>query len=823
MTTCKEGFTVTIVSSKPELEKRWKKLNGFGIGSEVHIKKILGEEAIVTYENESGAGEVTVPITCLSCNIDPENAWEGSNRELIPIDEEDSEKGQPVFVPVIRPDSETEFQEERQHMCSICGSIASSMDTICTICGSTLPPFETDLLGEVPAPEPEESEPSQKDLIQEAPAEERVCPSCGAFVEADATECMICETPMSIVQQVPAKTPEPMPVEDISEEPKTLVEEISEDIQEPAPVAQEEEKVCPACGAFVEADATECMICETPISAAPIPIPVVAKTTVIEEKVPEKAPEPIEIPQETPEPVPLTQQEDKICPSCGAFAEPDATQCMICDTPLITEKPALDEDFSDLEPAPMPTNKDVEVAPVEEPIPEEAAPEKEIAATEEIAIGENEIVCPSCSKAIPAESATCPECWTDLSLYVKCPSCGLLSPAGERLCRECFAPLGEIESAETADTEALDLEEASDLIDVSISEVVEITEELKEEMKSLESQEEQGKECLVCGAIFGPEDMLCPVCGIEYGIEVEEPTVPEPEWGHIEVEVPPTIRTCPNCGSNVTGLDATEREVKEGKWFYRGLITIFTGIFFTSFSIWARGISVENESLGLNPPPTDVVLNLFGWILVLLGFVFWFMSWRLHGERTECPECGIETEPDMTNCINCGVVLSEEAPEEESEEPVEEEEAPKEDTNYLDTLKLPPRRHADMPVRKKEPVSQPEPEIQEEPEMEIPELEVPEEEVEIPAKPEIHSHGEELPVEHLEHKKCPGCGIFVDLDDKICPVCDTEFAQEPEKVEPGIDNITIPDSSAPHIECPSCGADVQAGTKSCPVCEYPLE
>jgi predicted amidophosphoribosyltransferase len=368
-----------------------------------------------------------------------------------------------------------------------------------------------------------------------------------------------------------------------------------------------------------------------------------------------------------------------------------------------------------------------------------------------------------------------------------------------------------------------DLAEASEILDVSISEVIEISEELKEEMKTLESQEEQGKECLVCGAIFGPEDMLCPVCGIEYGIEIEEPKVPEPEWGHIEVEVPPTIRTCPNCGSNVTGLDATEREVKEGKWFYRGLITIFTGIFFTSFSIWARGISVENESLGLNPPPTDVILNIFGWILVLLGFMFWFMSWRLHGERTECPECGIETEPNMMNCINCGVVLSEDA-EEAAEEPADEEEAPKEDTNSLDTLTLPPRRHADMPIRKKETVA--EPEIQEIPEDEMPELGIPEDEIpeiEVPAEPEVHSHGEELPTEHVAHKKCPGCGIYVDLGDNVCPVCDTEFAPEPEAaLKPDIDNITVPDSSAPHIECPSCGADVPAGTKACPVCEYPL-
>ncbi|MFO7618101.1 MAG: zinc ribbon domain-containing protein, partial [Thermoplasmata archaeon] len=462
--------------------------------------------------------------------------------------------------------------------------------------------------------------------------------------------------------------------------------------------------------------------------------------------------------------------------------------------------------------------------------------------------------CPSCSKVISSESGTCPECWTDLSLYVICPSCSMLSPAGEKLCRECFAPLGEVEEPESGGTDL----EIDEIITAGLEgpEDVVITEELREEMTLIETQEEQGKECLVCGAIFGPDDQLCPICGIEYGVEVEEPEVPEIEWDVLEVEAQPTIRTCPNCGKNVVGLDATDREINEGKWFYRGLITIFIGIFFTSFSIWARGISVENSSLGLNPPPTDVVLNLLGWILVLMGFVFWFLSWRLHGQRTECPECGIETEPNMEMCINCGVEL---IPPEEDEETAEEEEEvqenllpeEEEDTGYLDKLDLPARRHADMPVRKREAPAPVEPEPIEEP---VPDLEIPEEpaaepeileepatEPEAAAAPEIHSHGEELPVEHEEHKKCPGCGIFVDLNDRICPVCDTEFAPEPEVdvlsedeelarlgddeivAEPTIDDITVPDSSAPHVECPSCGADLEAGTKQCPVCEYPLE
>ena len=124
---------------------------------------------------------------------------------------------------------------------------------------------------------------------------------------------------------------------------------------------------------------------------------------------------------------------------------------------------------------------------------------------------------------------------------------------------------------------------------------------------------------------------------------------------------------------------------------------------------------------------------------------------------------------------------------------------------------------------------EPSPEAEEALPEEIPEIMEPE----IPAEPEL-SHGEELPTEHVEHKKCPGCGIFVDLDEKVCPVCDTEFAVEsPRKTtieeemanieaERSADDQPLPKDSGQHIACPSCGADIEKGTKACPVCEYPL-
>ena len=138
-----------------------------------------------------------------------------------------------------------------------------------------------------------------------------------------------------------------------------------------------------------------------------------------------------------------------------------------------------------------------------------------------------------------------------------------------------------------------------------------------------------------------------------------------------------------------------------------------------------------------------------------------------------------------------------------------------------------------------------------------------------PVPVEPREIGTELPVGHDEHKQCPGCGIYVDLEDVICPVCDTEFAaigesipdseieilsEEEELANLGVDvdeedaelaveeplpvdslepekpiEAAVPESSSDEvgattrIECPSCGADLDAGTATCPVCEYPIE
>ena len=718
--------------------------------------------------------------------------------------------------------------------------------------------------------------------IKEAEGPE--CPSCGALVNAQDTECGICGTTLAPVlsdegQEAPVTGDTPpkdtsMPDEDIPR----LGDQIPS------------QRICATCGSAVSEVDTMCTVCGgmvEPAAGVEISAEAPGEEAVT---VKEGEPAPEDVTMKEGEPIPEVPEEEIVCPSCGAFMEAGATVCMICDTPITGAEAPLEEEIE-----PMPSHGDIEMPLAEEALEEAPAPET-VVTTEETVLGENEIICPSCSKVIPADSGSCPECWTDLSLYVRCPSCSLLSPAGEKLCRECFAPLGTVEE-EPEPMPDIGLEVGPE-ISLPDEEVI-ISEELKEEMATIEIQEEQGKECLVCGAIFGPEDTLCPICGIEFGMTVEEPAIPETIWDHMEIEIPPTIRTCPSCHTNITGLDATEREVSEGKWFYRGLVTIFTGIFFTSFSIWARGVSAENRALEMEVPPTDVVLNLLGWILVLLGAVFWFLSWRLHGQRSECPECGVETEQDMMQCINCGADLGRERPEDvmmedgidESLLPSDEEvmtgEMPPEDEQVAEE----PMPDEDLTVPEAEfseeappttilPETEPMPEIPGEPEapMEVPEPEPvpeitgePEAPIkasepkpipEIPEEPEAPepSHGEELPIDHEQHKKCPGCGIYVELEERICPVCDTEFAPEPaaepdievpsedeeiaalepeieiptedeelaglglgeEAPEPSIDDITIPDSSLPSIECPSCGADVEAGTKICPVCEYPL-
>ncbi|MCK5024669.1 MAG: hypothetical protein KAR56_03540, partial [Thermoplasmata archaeon] len=223
-----------------------------------------------------------------------------------------------------------------------------------------------------------------------------------------------------------------------------------------------------------------------------------------------------------------------------------------------------------------------------------------------------------------------------------------------------------------------------------------------------------------------------------------------------------------------------------------------------------------------------------------------------HEMSVECQECGIEIKPDMANCINCGAdftddeqYMEDEYPAEESYEEPAAVEMPVQEV-YEDELEL--SDEFDESLSEEEVADQV-------PGEEFPEPTIPtdSQEPEEPISMLPLEIGTELPTEHEEHKQCSGCGIFVDLKESICPVCDTEFdvvdpsvpdeeieiqSEEDElsgfgvEVEPDSDvieseetpdEITVPEEGTDHVECPSCGADVEAGTASCPVCEYPLD
>lgn len=803
--------------------------------------------------------------------------------------------------------------EDEGPECPSCGALITEYDVECNICGIALEPIapaesiEIDEEAEVEPDAPPISE-DELDLGPEPVEVGATCPSCGAEVTDVDTVCTMCGTVIG----------EELDVEKSDIETSTQVSDIIDE----KPL--DDEKTCPSCGAFVENDSTECIICETPLEITVSAEPELLSDDNLIEDVPSEEDElpPEAIPsdddlEEAPqEPEVPTQDIEIVCAGCGAVLDEGSTECFICDMvvgeapepvpePEIVEEPIIEDDIAEA---------DDELPPIEEESVEgeldqedldllDTVPDAEI--VEEIILEEGEIICPSCSSVIPEESDKCPECWTDFSLYVRCPACSLLTPSGEDTCRECFAPL-EIPMEVTEEGYVPSEFELTDM-DIEIPDEMEITEELREEMTTLEVEEEQGKECLVCGAIFSPDDEVCPICFMEYGVEVEEPEMIDYEsWSTMDVVALPTKYICPNCGENVTGLDASDREIDEGRWFYRGLIMIFTGIFFSSFSIWARGINAENASLGQNPPPTDILLNIIGWALVLVGFLFWFFSWKLHEERVECQECGIEINPDMANCINCGIELADDGlhgeanyPEEEYyEEPVQDvyedelevpaefDEPLLEETDSYEIegeLEVPVELDEPLPEEPEEFVEEPvEDEPVEEPVEELPSDETPMEEAPEPdiAEPEAPEPapeiGAELPTGHEEHRECPGCGIFVDLEDTICPICDTEFSTaepsvqdddieilseddelsslglevelgleaepevedaesdlveelnleaESESVEPEepVDEATVPEEGTDNVECPSCGADVEAGTAVCPVCEYPLE
>ena len=450
------------------------------------------------------------------------------------------------------------------------------------------------------------------------------------------------------------ETLEPVATADVADAPE----------EEPEEVPVEEHIECASCGASLETGSTECFLCGEVIVA---------------EDVPELEPDVAE-----PE---LEAEEHVECSNCGASIEADAQDCFLCgavfeDADAAPEGPAeeiIEEEIIEEEVVEEWEAPPEEEYPDELPAFEEAPPEElpdgvedmveDIIEEEVPKLPEDEMYCPSCSSVINKENEKCTECWTDLSLYTKCESCNGSLPVDAEICPNCFAA---VKLEEVFEEELLE-DHVDTLMDLEIEEE-EITQELEEEMAILEEADENARECLVCGAHFGSEDEEhCPICGVQFGMIIEEPPELERMWEGIDVLVKPTAYICPNCGETVVGLESTPRELNEQKWFYRGIITIFIGIFFTSFSVWLRGITMESQATGSHPPPFDVVVSLVGWFLVIFGFLFWYMSYRISLEIIECPQCSIEVTGDMMNCINCSHTLIEPEEPEEAEELIPED------------------------------------------------------------------------------------------------------------------------------------------------------
>jgi predicted amidophosphoribosyltransferase len=249
------------------------------------------------------------------------------------------------------------------------------------------------------------------------------------------------------------------------------------------------------------------------------------------------------------------------------------------------------------------------------------------------------VTCPACKERIDGGVESCPLCGAIVSEYiVKCPGCGVDVPAVDEVCPECFTSLAEGAGQEAAET----LAPSQDSIQVS-GDAVEAA-----------AETEAGRMCLVCGALLDDGAGSCPICKLPFGTELPPEIEVEREWDGIGIEVPKDYYLCPNCEAVLSDTEPTDCEVAERKWFYRAIIFLFSGLFLTSASIWVRGVTVESKSLGYSPMPIDYLINIGGWALVAVGFIFWLFSWRAAGSAKLCPSCGCDVRKDAETCPECG-------------------------------------------------------------------------------------------------------------------------------------------------------------------------
>jgi len=447
------------------------------------------------------------------------------------------------------------------------------------------------------------------------------CPLCGTKLPIDATECSTCGEMFAASAPGVAAPEQPAEVE------------------------------CPSCMSLVPDGSAECPICGDKM-------PSVAPSEPVKETL-KAAPTPA--PKIVPAPAPATKE----CPECGTLSDTESIECPTCGFKYEYEGLSLPVRPPSPEPAPVrtpaapvkvekekskskpaPKKKEESAKPVE-PVKQTEPAKKAPAApapfvTQAAAVPEPTIRCPACGEDVKAGSELCPLCGATISDYVvKCPNCGASVPAVDEVCPECFTTIKE--SGATAE-QNIPRAMGQGIIDLDVTgapagEISDVAE---------------GRECLVCGALLEEAAQNCPVCRQPFGTTLPPEEVVDQHWEGIGIEIPKDYYKCPNCDAVLTDTDPTDCEANERKWFYRAIIALFSGIFLSSASIWVRGVTVESKAQGLSPMPMDAVVNIGGWILVIIGAIFWIISWKASESAKMCPSCGCEVEKDATDCPECG-------------------------------------------------------------------------------------------------------------------------------------------------------------------------
>ena len=217
-----------------------------------------------------------------------------------------------------------------------------------------------------------------------------ICPNCGAFVSADATECPICGAVLEGEEEIG---------EGAEGEAEAGTMELKDDlfVEEATNIF-----ICKVCGAFVSENMSNCPVC-----GAPMPENRAEMTGEIEDKYLEDEEKNIEtirkffgvekIPEThlPTEDVLETSAEIDVCPNCGAFVRPEADTCPICGAPLVPEIP-MDEAEKEEEEAllALESLKDELIG----------------AEIEEIGAEEIKFICPECGAEVPENADRCPNC-----------------------------------------------------------------------------------------------------------------------------------------------------------------------------------------------------------------------------------------------------------------------------------------------------------------------------------------------------------------------------------------------------------------------------